>query len=304
MTQALVVPYKTPPPDSVKVRDWHDFFSGGARLEDRLMDWAPGTPVQLKRRIAVNVPVILEACGLPTSTTVAVIATGVCKTTSLRLVSAPLILDASSTLTREHTLSLDMDGHDLAGQLSIHTRIVTHQRVSPSPIIPWRPGLVLWEDTTKLALEGEGSRFPMEVCNFEKMNSSRWPSRAMWKLDWDPDDLHGHVLGNIRLFLNSGHPAIKNMLENRTNEASRVTIGLIHYEVGRLMIISALGNESFMENMASYSDDSVGAMLHLLVQSILKTGDSIELVASRLRKDPTQFETELQSRLRILEKVP
>lgn len=301
MTQAFVAPYKTPSPDCVRARDWHDFYSSeGARLGDALHDWAPGTPVKLMRRIAVDVPGVLKACGLPSQTKLALVVLGVCSATTLRLASEPLQLGIQSTLEHEHTLKLALDGHDLAGSLSIHTRLVTHQWVKESPIIPWRPGLVLWEDEARVRLEGSGSRFPMEVVDFEKFHHHDWPSRAMWKLDWDPDELEEPVLGSIRLFLNAGHPAINKMLDARGSDSSLITRDMIRFGVGRLMILTALKNEDFVREPDVYEDETVGGMLRTLVRSFARTGDSIEVVASRWRKDPIQFEAELQARLEIL----
>lgn len=299
MSQALVTPYRTPSPECVSAYDWHDLRDQSRRrVEGSLPDWAPGTPVGLTRPIRVDVPRVLRECRLPATARLALVAIGVCSTTTLRLASRPFVLDRDYTATREVTLDLEIDGHELAGSLLVHTRLVTHERTERSPIAPWRPGLVLWEDSKKIRLEGSGARFPMEVRDFEKIGRGRWPSRAMWRLDWDPGALDEPVLGSIRLFLNSSHPMIRQMLDEPGGEASKVTRAMIRYEIGRLMVLAALDSPAFVEDPKQFGDDTVGQMLHRLVTAVGR--DSVETIAARRRRDPIQFETDLQSALHVL----
>lgn len=300
MSQALITPYRTPSPDCVKTREWHDLNDPmRSRVEDRLVDWAPGTPLGLTRIVRVDVPRVLTECRLPAQARVALVALGICSTTTIRVASDPVILDRTHTADRESTLSLNLDGYELAGSLVVHTKLVTYERTVRSPIAPWRPGLTLWDESIKVRLEGSGARFPMEVCDFEKTGRSDHPSRAMWRLDWSPDDLSEPVLGSMRLYLNSSHPMVSRMLEESDSEAGKITAAMIRYEVGRAMVLAALEEPSFVDDPGQFGEDTVGQMLHRLVTAVGKL-DSVATIASRRRKNPIQFETDLQSALHVL----
>ena len=304
MSQALVTPYRTPSPDCITMaRPWHDLNDPNlSRIEDRLIDWAPGTRVSLTRTIRVDVPRVLRECRLPDDARIALLATGVCATTTIRAASPPLVLDRSYTGDRELRLELHLDGYELAGSLVVSTKLVTYEQTAHSLIAPWRPGLTLWEDSSKIRLQGSGARFPMEACDFSKMGRNDHPSRAMWRLDWSPDALDEPVLGSMRLYLNSGHPMVRLMIDDATGEQSKVVASMIRYEVGRLMILTALDDTSFIEDPEQFGEDTVGEMLHKLVMAVGRL-DSVEAIAARKRRNPVQFETELQSALHILKGV-
>ncbi len=298
MSRALITPYRTPSPDTVNANAWH---VEGRRVESSLVDWTPGTPVVLQRQIMVDVPEVLKACGLPDTAKVALVAVAVCAATTLRVASKPMILGIQHQPSYKSMVELELPGHELASSIKVHTYLVSYGRNPSSPIVPWRSGFVLWEDDIGIRLEGKGARFPMEVRDFKKQDRINWPARAMWKLDWDPDDLDEPMMGSLRLFLNTSHPAIKKMLEESDKESGQYIMKMVHYEVGRLMVTTALRSGEFIENIEEYEDNTVGHMLRLLIKSMARAGDSVENMSQRLRNNPVQFEAEIQSRLHVME---
>jgi hypothetical protein len=71
---------------------------------------------------------------------------------------------------------------------------------------------------------------------------------------------------------------------------------MILFDVGRTMIINALGNDDFVQSANDYPEGSVGsAICHLLHACF--PHESIAGLAQRFQNSPSRLECELQARL-------
>ena len=76
------------------------------------------------------------------------------------------------------------------------------------------PGSILWEDALEVDIEGEGTRFPVEVTDFEEQD---WlPSSAAWYLDIPRGDLDITTLPIFEV-VERRHFCIKALLQMRLN---------------------------------------------------------------------------------------
>lgn len=304
---ARIMPHHTPPEGLVEMGAWHDLKSTArVRLPERLPSWIPGEEVSLGRQVSIDVPAVLAACRLPDDARLRVISVAVSMATSTRLSCEPLILDRTSA--RERLLELTLDGDQISGTLELRTYVTTDSFQPCAPLVPWRPGLILWEDTQELALAGAGSRFPMEALDFTRAGF-RWPARAAWRLDWDREALDEPVLGCLRLFLNTAHPGVMSMLTSPGAPESLVMRDVLEYEVARALICGALGSEVFVQRQqaveshvegAGFERDSLGEMLGRMFGVLVRPGASISTLYNELQSEPELFEARLQDTLKFM----
>jgi len=178
--------------------------------------------------------------------------------------------------------------------------VVLGAGTTPRPLTARLPGTVLWQDTAAIALEGSAARFPMEVLDF---HAARLPAAdAPWYLDWprDGERFEEPMLGALRLFLNSRHPAIGALVSGEMDAATAGAVtSMMRLEVARTMLVGALAEDNFVEGTAEYPDGSVGAALHTMI-GLYWPDESPGSLRSQLRAAPQAFEAQLQERLRFL----
>ena len=293
MSIARTPPYLKASGDSVDASPWRTIEGDeDLLLGDSLPRWDPGTNLRFIRDLDVDADRIRRDCGLPDDCAVRVSASWHCEGTTVRGRGSVVTLTGADA---EVSLEMAIEGRDLSGKLILRTAVVLGTRLEASPLRARRPGSVLWEDEQTVALEGEGSRFPMEVVSFK---DSGWqlPARAAWALDWNRDDLEVPVLGGIRLYLNSDHPQVVSMLQSPRDPASIVFAAAMHQDIGRQLIRGAVMTDEFLER-EKYPRDSVGHIIQRLIKSRL-IGETPTSLRTRLQQHPERFDALLQDRLR------
>jgi hypothetical protein len=148
-----------------------------------------------------------------------------------------------------------------------------------------------------VALEGGSARFPVTAIDFSAF--ARFPQGAAWALEWNPENLEGPLLGDLRLLVNSGDETLLNALRSGTADPRSAAIrSFILFDVARSLVHGALENDKFVEEPESFDEGTVGRMLFELVSGCWPT-TPIKILASRRREDVARLDAELQADLNL-----
>jgi hypothetical protein len=284
-------PYLLPEPSAVVAGPWT--LAGGEQLPERLVDWDPATDLDLVREVELDIDRLLVEEALGDDARLRLLPMVRSDLTGLRIVGAATDVDLAASGQGTHPISLRVGGETLGGTVTISTRLLWLSGSNPSSLGPTRAGSELWGDEVRCVLEGEGSRFPVSAVSFSSL--ATLDPGAAWTLDWDPARLEDPVLGAVRLLINTDHPRVRDSVASASQEpGADVVRSLIHFEVARTLITTALGDEEFVESADSYPEGSVGRT----IVDLLRThwDETPAALASRMRGFPRLFEMELQAR--------
>lgn len=196
----------------------------------------------------------------------------------------------------EVELTIDIDGRLLGPTFSLETAIVLLKGCATSDGTAARiPGSLLFEDSTKIYIEGLGRRFPMEWIAFEEAG---YPRGAAWYLDWDQEEMDRSVLGGMRLYLNASHADLSERLE--ANDATTDAIlETMQMDVVRQLISGAVGSADFRQHDGPFEPDTLGDLTMRLIR-VYFPGYSAKALAELRVRNPALFESQLQAAFRFL----
>jgi len=298
VTRVESLPYLVPAPERVRAGAWQLAARGEMKdLPEILLHWDPNTPVAVSRHLEVDLAGLLTDCDLASATVRAVLAWH-CPGTMLRGTST---LHTLATPDGTASLTVAIQGQDLAQSVILETQLVLCEGNPRSALAPHHLGAVLWRDTHELTLEGIGTRFPVELCDF---GGRSWlPEGAAFYLDWDPGDLEQPVMGRVRLLVNTKNDSVREAVESCSavgteSPSTRPILSAIYHDVGRVMIMGALANDDFVARAAQYPEGSVGRIIWRLLKSVIPNLD-LEAASAQSRKEPFLFECKLQEHLQL-----
>jgi hypothetical protein len=284
-------PYLLPAPETVSAGPW--ILGGAEPLPERLVDWDPATELEVFREVELDADRLVAEGGLGPDARVRLLPMVRSDLTGLRIVGAAADLDLAFAGDGPHPISLRVGGGELGGTVTISTRLVWLSGSNPSSLGPTRPGSELWGDEARCVLEGEGARFPVSAVSFASLMTL--DPAAAWTLDWEPSRLEDPVLGAVRLLVNTDHARVRESVVSGSQEpGADVVRALVHFDVARTLITTALRDEAFVETADSYPEGSVGRTIADLLRA--HWDETPTALASRLRNFPRQFAMELQAR--------
>ena len=257
-------PYLLAPDDVVIEQPWAD--GDGTPVGDRLEHWDPFTDSEFVRVVDVDLDQLRTRCRLNVDATFALCATWHSNRTRLSGASSTIELGALRGLVRA-PLSLVVPGAATGGRLELRTSLILrHPGTNGTRISPRRQGAILWLDSKIVALEGGSARFPVSALDFE--TSQRLPARASWALEWNPEQLEGPVLGDLRLLVNSADETLLDALRSGVADAkSAVVRSFILFDVARALVEGALGNEEFVSDPYRFEEGAVGRTIAELLSA-------------------------------------
>lgn len=295
MTTVRSAPFLRILPSRVVPGPWTDAASGAALASRGLDGWDPTTDIRLERELTIDLDRARVDAGLTDGEHITCAATWYCPTTTLRGVGTRVELGDGSAQIR---LAVALPGSELGGRVELRTIVaLADGGLGRRPLAAQIPGSVIWEDSTTVALEGAGSRFPMEWLDFA---SASWlPSGAGWYLDWTPDAPEAPALGAIRLYLNSGHEAVRRaVIGNPPMPEDQVIRDVIEFDVARSLILGALRTEPGPWDAAVLVDGTVAAVVSRLI-GVAFPAETIDGLRNRLRAAPERLEVRIQDGLRL-----
>jgi len=192
-------------------------------------------------------------------------------------------------------VSLHLPGDQLGGTLYLEARVVLGGLGGP-PISPYsaqRPGAILWSDSRKVHLEGAGTRFPVTQLSFADTGIAGGRGAA-WCLQLDSSELADSAAGSLRLFINTDHERVRDHLRQPELPTSEQFTKNLRFAVQRQLIAIACEHEE-LDVAAEYESGSLGELLATLVRQTFPGRDLRSLQAD-LRRNPGEFEAELQAR--------
>ncbi len=297
MARIQAFPYRRPRPGRVQSVEWYLLINDGPEpLGDRLPHWDAATPVDVRVRLVLDTAGVRADCELAPADGLSLVLAWHCPSTSLRGRGDSAAIP--DTPTSETVLDLHLAGGLLADRLRLETQLVlAGAGQGASRLAPVRPGSLLWRDERLVLLEGQAARFPMEVIDFD---AHAWlPTGAAWYLDWDLDDLRQLVLGGMRLFINAQTERVARAV-SATDPVATVITEAIQFDVARTLILAVLDNDEFVGHAETYGEESIGAAMRRLLNTLFPF-DSLDGLQQQRRRTPGRFECMLQARLHLFQ---
>ncbi|MGO1312315.1 MAG: hypothetical protein ACTILB_13480 [Brevibacterium aurantiacum] len=195
-------------------------------------------------------------------------------------------------ISADHThLNCEIDSGLLAGSIELTVRVILIEpgMQTEHPFAAKVPGSIFWQDKRSIRLEGDESRFPMEVHPFSDLPQFSTGDNAIWYLEvmhWDYDEPAASAL---RLWLNADHEIVKLLLEG-DEELRRPILQLISIGVTRQIAEIGIRDTDF-DLEKQYETGSLGATIGLHVASL---GPAAGL-RERAGSDASAIEAQLQS---------
>lgn len=294
MTTIRRLPYRTPKPERIVFGQWSIHSDDGPHpLPAFLPHWDPAITIQALVSVQIDCQGIALDCGLDADARLRLAAIWHSTGTVLSGPGDVIDLDVQSPL-EHHVLQVQVDGTRAAQMVNLNAQLLLlHPGHAPQPFAPVQPGNILAAHMQSIRLEGEGSRFPVQVVDFRH---TAYATTAGWALYWDEEDLHRTFLGSVRLNINAQHLHLVQAVSQRRPESEGVREA-IRFDVARTLIRGALRNDEFVTKPDSFSPDSVGAAIRELIERCFPNTpiqQCREIMRYRL-----DFETRLQAGLQI-----
>lgn len=288
-------PYLTPLSDRVVIEHWEQQIDDRTvPLEDRLPGWDAGTDLHISAKVFVNVEGIYQDCRLERDAVLRLFLLWESSGTKLRA-SGDVIDFTHKAPSGRTALTAHIDGKLLADTLTLFVKLLF---ISPGTtqhqLMPKLSGSILLETPPrKIQLEGDGSRFPIEVIDF---TTTSFPHQAGWYLSWDPDDLGQQFLGDVRLYVNSRHPQIATAVSDIRPETAGIREA-VRLDLAQTLIRGVVQNPTFLENPDRYPPGTIGAAVRAMIRLYFE-GYTLESV-QQLTRQPHEFSAYLQEKMKI-----
>lgn len=300
MSRIVAFPYRTARAERVQVEPWvHSGMEGPEPLDAQLPGWDYNTNLRVGRQVLIDSAGVRADCGLGPDDPIALVAVWRSTGTILRgLGAGQRVPDGAPAQVR---LEARLPSTSMGGTLVLQTRLIlAAQRPGAGSLEPWVAGSVLWQDEVAVALEGIGSRFPVEVVDFE---ASGWlPPGAAWYLAWNSLELDEPFLGSVRLLVNAKNRRVAAAVQNPKHAASTLIASMMYFDVGRSLIRGTLASDEFTARPDQYREGSTGWAVHALLRALFPADSPLSL-RGLMDQHPAEFDAQLQAALRLLEEA-
>ncbi|MGY1722734.1 hypothetical protein [Blastococcus sp. SYSU DS0533] len=269
--------------------------AGGSRrpIPPLLKGWDYSTALGLECIVRVPRSQLLSECGLAEDAEIALAVLWSSSSTNLRRLGAKIPVADDRAIKALFEIPPGIAG----GRLSIERLLVlTSAGTSRNPLAARRPGSVLWRESPAeqavCVLEGDASRFPTDVIDFEQ--SGLGESGGVWWLHHDLSDLDANPMACLRIRINSSHPAGAKLVEGAPE--SEEARSVLYWDVHRSLVHAALDSDEFVDNWGNFRLGSLGYTLEQLCRRLWPYEDARALRAARASNRP-KFEAAMQARI-------
>jgi hypothetical protein len=299
MARVEVLPHLTAEPTAWQRGGWTVALDSQAPqpAPDLLHGWDYHSRLTLQTETTVDLAKVHASCRTADDAMFDLVCIWDCRATAVRVAACRHRLSGSGSVTVESRFQIPPS--TLADRVTFERQLVLAAAgtAKRDPFAPTVPGsLVLWErgdQVVSVTLEGSGGRFPVEAVDFREAGL---PDAAWWlSLAYDhPDD---SFLGAARLYLNTGHPAVSEMLRDPASLQAKRTLSVIQWDASRRLLREAAGDDRMLG--PTFEEGSVGDVIIRMARSILQRND-LKALFSLMERDPDRFETMLQAKLRLM----
>lgn len=278
--------------EELSVADWK--MPDGRPIPRLYHDWDPATPVALKRDVSVDGAQVGESCALRPSTSCRI--SCMWESTATRLRGSGTFGDFTlGEECHDRVLSIEAPGRELGGTLYLRTLLVALDPHPSGALGASYPGEVLWSDRKKVILEGDDSRFPVNVVDFSQVATLQ--SSAGWILSWQTHDFEEPFGASLRLLVNDKNPAVVDAVITGGDSDGSVAIrSHIEMDTARTLLDYGLGSDEFLAAAHDYPEGSVGRAIADLANRVFGQMD-LAAIRSMRRDQPAEFEARLQALL-------
>lgn len=288
MKRRVAFPFLTLSDAAVDAAPWSCSLNGGdwGQVGDFLPDWDAASTIRLRRTVRLDPQIATSDLGLvPEDLRLSLqvrIGTGAGRLPRL------ILLRNSRELTKNRLqgdFDVEVTGEDLSLVLEIQTQVLLAGSLNVgSPLSPKRIGSRLWSDTTRVRLEGEEPRFPIEVIDMHTLLGSTIPASTPWYFHWSPLDWSRDFHGATRLYLNKDQSDIIERIEQLDGPTIQALLADVMSQIcGRL-----LTDVEADEIMAGSDPGSLGAQATAWLQ-MAWPGKDAAFVRSVLESYPSKF---------------
>ncbi|OHV42029.1 MULTISPECIES: hypothetical protein [Pseudofrankia] len=289
--------FLTPKPGDIRGADWHLTAVGHPVTDDptRLPEWDYFKDVKVHRTLEVDLPKVLADCRLPADARLEATISWHSSWTNLRGALPGIPISSRAT-----ELELKLPGEQLGGRLTLDTHVLLRRPgASQHPLAPARPGTTLWTESTIVDLGSDAQRFPVVAVDFAHAGIADGRGGA-WALSIEETDLAASATGAVRLYLNSAHPRIRQILDAVEPSADVELREIIFYDAARTLLTFAASHDD-LDDEAEHDAGTLGDLLVGLVRVCFQDR-GVAGMRGLLRESPGEFATELQASLRLLER--
>jgi hypothetical protein len=107
------------------------------------------------------------------------------------------------------------------------------------------------------------------------------------------------LLRNVRLFINSAHPAVVGAVQAADPTPDQAAIrSAIYFDVGRQLVRGALENDEFIEASDTFPEGSTGRAVARLVRRVFP-GEKPRALRNLMRSRREYFDSSLQASFRL-----
>jgi hypothetical protein len=294
MSGRVAYPFLTLGPDAVTATPWLIALDGGAPepAQDHLKDWDYAAAITVRRTLTLNLSAAAQALEIPEGevSLSVVLAVGA---GSGRLPRDVQLLGPWPVGSGPQEVTIDevIPGSRLSGALHLQTVVM----LSASPatrgaLSPWRVGARLWSDASKIRLDGEESRFPLEVVSFRRMFAGSPLRTALWHLDWRPGDWAKEFNGAVRLLINADHTAFV----DRVMAEDPTTLQALLGDVMTQVVEQALADDDTAASLGTMESETLGGQVMAWI-ALAWPGRSPEQVRGMMLTHPGKVRSALQA---------
>ena len=275
MNTITALPYLTASTDAWSPGPW--FYSLGdhdpTHLDDRIQGWDYQARLELACEVEIDVDLIRSTARIPADHDLELVVVVDCPAVRERWIAYRSALPAAGR--NRATCQVPIPPGRAAESVTVDRQVVLRQDRPAPPPLPSRRGSILLRDTKprKIALEGSGGRFPVELIDMTAMG---YPD-ALWMLDVDTSEPERAFLGAVRLYVNSEHGARTELLDGTSPRAGDL-VSAMGWDVLRQLIIRAA--QSGLEVGPDMEPESLGGVIWSLLRDRLGYAEIEEVVAA------------------------
>ncbi|KUL31460.1 hypothetical protein [Actinoplanes awajinensis] len=302
-TRAL--PYRTTN-GQVTAESWTT--DDGSPLGGFLPSWDYTSVLRYTRRIRIDVPAVIQQCGLSQGTLLAVNVRYWPTTSLIRRTALHLSLEKRDAGTDiEKVVEVLISSEDLAGAVVLETTLVVEAGAPDAqPFTARRPGSVLWSDQHTVRLEGGAGLLPVAPVSFKEQGL---PAEAAWYISVDSAEWGSAAMGNLLVLINDDNPHVKAALSAPHSAETAVlwdalTVDLVCDLVGRALEDDEFTHWPTDEPREPGEEITTAALVHALIRGFLRMPaetleEAIERIRDERRRDPSRMRATAQNSLRF-----
>lgn len=253
--------------------------------------WDPELGIRVSRQLEVDMAAVLEEIDHGPAARLDALIVWHASGSGLRGAGTPVPL-ANGVVE----LAVDLPGAELGGVLSVESAVILRRADALSELAARDEGTVLWRDSTRYQLEGDGSRLQTRTVPFSEHGG--YPKGALWCwqiVEADYDDL---AAPQVTLFLNTEHAVIDRLVSAEMLDP--MLVALLRMDVERQLVEHALDRDDELDMSRSFDEASFGELLKQAVDRNFP-GRTIGELRDLRHYDRGAFEATFQETTRFMQ---